>query len=87
MPSSERWILGLLLVACSTVFWFVVTDTRDNVRILNTTVHINSGRISSVEARISSIERTNSELRDDLKEHRYRTEETPNSPNRKNGPH
>ena len=87
MPTTDRWIMGLLLMALSAVLWFVILDTRETQRLLAVTVHVNSGRISSVEARVSSVETANTEIKVDLKEHRYRTEEVPNSPNRKNGPH
>jgi len=87
MPTTDRWVMGLLLMALSAVLWFVILDTREAVRLVASTVHVNSGRISSMESRVASVEVAHTELKVDLKEHRYRTEEQPNSPNRKTGPH
>ena len=78
--------MGLLLMALSAVLWFVILDTREAVHVVASTVHVNSGRISSMEARVASVEAAHSELKVDLKEHRYHTEEQPNR-NRKTEPH
>jgi len=74
VPTNERWIMGLLLMALSAVLWFVILDTREAVRLVASTVHVNSGRLSSMEARVAAIELMHAELKSDLKEHRYRTE-------------
>ena len=86
MPTTDRWVMGLLLMALSAVLWFVILDTREAVRLVAVTVHVNSGRISSMEARVAAIEMMHAEIKSDLKEHRYRTEEQPNR-NRKTEPH
>jgi len=78
MPTTDRWVMGLLLMALSAVLWFVILDTREALRVVVSTVHVNSGRISSMEARVAAIEMMHAELKSDLKEHRYRTEPQPN---------
>ena len=81
MPTTDRWVMGMLLMALSAVLWFVILDTREALRVVVSTVHVNSGRISSMEARVASVEAAHSELKVDLKEHRYRTEPQPTQPN------
>lgn len=72
--TQDRWIIGGLITAFSAVLWWVLIDTRLELRNTVNTVTIDASRITSIERRADALERAHADLKDDLREHRKLTE-------------